>query len=103
MPAPGEVHFLVLDPDRHPETFGLKEDAVMTSRYFAFALIVLLLAGAAVASAHDGEKLGTVHFPVSCAPAVQADFERAVALLHSFWYEEAVKAFTAVTAADATC
>jgi tetratricopeptide (TPR) repeat protein len=103
MPAPGEVHFLVLDPDRHPDTFGLKEDAVMTSRYFAFALIVLLLAGAAVASAHDGEKLGTVHFPVSCAPAVQADFERAVALLHSFWYEEALKAFTAVTAADASC
>jgi len=75
----------------------------MNTRHFAVALIVLLLAGVPVASAHDGEKLGTVHFPVSCAPAVQADFERAVALLHSFWYEEALKAFTAVTTADPTC
>src|SRR5215510_8202512 len=75
----------------------------MNTRYFAVALIVLLLAGGPAAFAHDGEKLGAVHFPVSCAPAVQADFERAVALLHSFWYEEALKAFTGVTAADATC
>jgi len=33
------------------------------------------------------QQLGTVHFPVSCAPAVQKPFERGVALLHSFWYE----------------
>src|SRR5262249_1360079 len=64
-------------------------------------LTVLLLAP--VASAHDGEKLGRVHFPVSCASAVQTDFERAVALLHSFWYEEAVKAFTAITTSDPGC
>jgi hypothetical protein len=64
---------------------------------------VLLLAGPLVASAHDREKLGTVRFPVSCAPAVQGDFERAVALLHSFWYEEAVKAFTAITVSDPAC
>jgi hypothetical protein len=57
----------------------------MNTRCFVLALVVLLLGGLAVASAHDGEKLGTVRFPVSCAPAVQADFERAVALLHSFW------------------
>ncbi|PYM16336.1 MAG: hypothetical protein DMD81_12745 [Candidatus Rokuibacteriota bacterium] len=40
---------------------------------------------------------------MSCAPAVQADFERAVALLHSFWYEEAQKAFTELTTKDPTC
>jgi len=75
----------------------------MNTRCFALALVVLLHGGVAVASAHDGEKLGTVNFPVSCAPAVQADFQRAVALLHSFWYEEALKAFTAVTVADPGC
>lgn len=32
-------------------------------------------------------QLGTVTFPVSCAPDVQKPFERGVALLHSFWYE----------------
>jgi hypothetical protein len=35
------------------------------------------------------QQLGTVHFPVSCAADVQEPFERGVALLHSFWYEEA--------------
>jgi len=49
------------------------------------------------------EKLGTVAFPTSCAPAVQARFGRAVALLHSFWYDEAEKAFGEVAAADSSC
>ena len=75
----------------------------MNARLLAVALTTLLLAGPPVASAHDGEKLGRVHFPVSCAPAVQGDFERAVALLHSFWYEEAVKAFTKITTNDPGC
>ena len=38
-------------------------------------------------------QLGTVHFPVSCAQSVQKPFARGVALLHSFWYEEAEKEF----------
>jgi hypothetical protein len=67
------------------------------------ALTAVLFGSLPATSAHDAEKLGTVHFPVSCAPAVQADFERAVALLHSFWYEESLKAFTAITTTDATC
>ena len=50
-----------------------------------------------------GEKLGHVHFPVSCNEAAQKQFVRAVALLHSFWYEEAEKTFSAVTQADSTC
>ena len=75
----------------------------MKIRCFAVVMATLLLGSGLAASAHDGEKLGKVRFPISCAPAVQADFERAVALLHSFWYEEAVKAFTAITTADATC
>jgi tetratricopeptide (TPR) repeat protein len=50
-----------------------------------------------------GEKIGQVSFPISCNPAVQKPFERGVALLHSFWYLESVKAFTAVTQADPDC
>jgi len=65
--------------------------------------VLLLLASGPVAAAPDGERLGRVHFPVSCAPTVQGDFERAVALLHSFWYEEALKAFTAITTNDPGC
>ena len=39
------------------------------------------------------EQLGTVHFPVSCTPEAQKTFEKGVALLHSFWYEESEKTF----------
>jgi len=49
------------------------------------------------------EQLGTVHFPVSCAPSVQMRFERGVALLHSFWYEEATKQFEQVAKDDPQC
>jgi tetratricopeptide (TPR) repeat protein len=49
------------------------------------------------------ERLGTVSFATSCAPAVAHDFERSVALLHSFAYEAAQKGFLAVAKADPTC
>src|SRR5258706_2336740 len=49
------------------------------------------------------ERLGTVSFPVSCSSDAQARFTRAVALLHSFWYEEAEKAFTEAAKADPQC
>jgi tetratricopeptide (TPR) repeat protein len=49
------------------------------------------------------EKLGRVHFPVSCTPQAQKQFNRAVAWLHSFEYEEAEKTFTQVTVTDPRC
>ena len=53
---------------------------------------------------HDSsEKLGRVNFSVSCTPAAQKQFNRAVAWLHSFEYEEAEKAFAQVAAADPHC
>lgn len=53
---------------------------------------------------HDAnEKLGTVSFPISCAPDSQKDFERGVALLHSFGYEEAEEQFSEVGKKDPGC
>jgi tetratricopeptide (TPR) repeat protein len=55
---------------------------------------------------HDALKetqLGTVHFPVSCGADVQKPFERGVALLHSFWYEEAEKEFVDIAKDDPHC
>ncbi len=49
------------------------------------------------------QKLGRVNFPVSCTPQAQRQFNRAVAWLHSFEYEEAEKAFTEVTVTDPRC
>jgi tetratricopeptide (TPR) repeat protein len=76
------------------------------------ALVALALApqpaAAAEAEQHGshaiaGAKMGEVSFPTSCAPAVQPRFNQAVWILHSFWYKEAVKAFTAITEADPGC
>src|SRR5262249_42127964 len=50
-----------------------------------------------------GEGLGKVHFPISCGKAAQADFENAVAMMHSFWYEESDKAFAALAAKYPKC
>jgi tetratricopeptide (TPR) repeat protein len=53
---------------------------------------------------HDGdEKLGTVSFATSCAPAVQSQFERGVAFLHSFEYEVADAQFEEVAKTDPRC
>jgi tetratricopeptide (TPR) repeat protein len=57
----------------------------------------------AVPEPGDLRTAGTVDFPVSCTPAVKAEFTRGVALLHSFFYEEARRIFTDVAEKDPTC
>src|SRR5690348_12608603 len=49
------------------------------------------------------ERLGRVEFKTTCSPAAQRLFDRGLALLHSFWYEEAGRAFADVARADAGC
>ena len=51
----------------------------------------------------NSEKLGTVHFPVSCGPAGQQQFDRALAMLHSFWYPQDLKAFKELADTDPSC
>lgn len=69
-------------------------------RRLAFAL--LLFAPVALAQSTTGT-LGTVNFTTSCSPAVSSDFNHAVALLHSFEYDEARAAFSAVLKKDPKC
>lgn len=75
---------------------------------------VMLLAGlASTARAHDQEehnrgevnleRVGKVAFPVSCHPDQQKMFEQAVAVLHSFWYEESERLFREILDADPGC
>jgi tetratricopeptide (TPR) repeat protein len=71
--------------------------------HIAAPLIALSLASASGASAEQGDKLGKVEFPSSCAPAVQEKFLRAVAMLHSFYYSAAERAFEDVAAEDNSC
>jgi tetratricopeptide (TPR) repeat protein len=49
------------------------------------------------------ERLGTVHFETSCDPAVRTEFDRATALLHSFWFSAAIDGFNKVLAKDPGC
>jgi tetratricopeptide (TPR) repeat protein len=51
----------------------------------------------------DLRAAGKVDFPISCAPSVQSEFSRGVALLHSFFYEEARRVFTSVAEHDPKC
>ncbi len=70
-------------------------------RLIVVVLGLFALTGAA--SARAEEKLGTVSFDNSCAASVQGELQRAVALLHSFWWKEADDAFAAVLAHDPGC
>jgi len=69
----------------------------------AAALIALSLTAASVAFAQQGDKLGKVQFQNSCSPAVQEKLLRGVAMLHSFYYSAAQKAFEEVVAEDNSC
>ncbi len=74
----------------------------------AAALALVLMTPVLVRAQHDHtgqppERLGTVKFETTCQPSVAPDFDRAVALLHSFWFWAAVDGFTKVAAADPTC
>lgn len=73
----------------------------MASRTLGLALVLLLALG--VAGATGDDKVGTVRFPTSCSAAVQPDFERAVAMLHSFWFQASTNAFVAVAQHDPGC
>jgi tetratricopeptide (TPR) repeat protein len=76
-------------------------------------LLISLIATAAFAAENNAptgrpvtssaERLGTVSFSVSCAPAVEARFTRGVALLHDFWYQEARLQFEEIAKADPSC
>lgn len=75
-----------------------------------FLIVVCCLAvlPAIAQESHDhhhpqGETLGRIDFPITCKPEVQAAFTRAVALLHSFGYEEARHAFAGVAEKDPAC
>jgi hypothetical protein len=82
--------------------------AVLLQVMLAVAVSTLPAWGHAEATAPSGvkpgeQKLGTVNFPTSCTPAAQQQFERAVAMVHSFFYPDTLKAFQGVVDTDASC
>ena len=53
--------------------------------------------------AGDLGRMGRAHFPVTCAPGLQGEFDRAVAILHSFFYEESERQFASIASRDPHC
>ena len=82
----------------------------MRARNAAAATVLLVvIVGRIAAQEHvhrpdaSREELGTVHFQTSCSPAAAPQFDRAVALLHSFEFGASIRAFTQVLGVDSTC
>src|SRR5947209_1158218 len=71
------------------------------------AVLCLALTPAVAEQGHhhelSEEEVGSVHFSTSCTASVEKDFNRAVALLHSFQYEDTRRAFEQVAARDPQC
>ena len=70
--------------------------------------LTLATSGAALAQDHAGhgapaDRLGSVTFQNTCADAVKPQVNRGVALLHSFWFDEAIRTFNDVAAKDPKC
>jgi hypothetical protein len=73
-------------------------------RIFLTLLFIFPLSPAQETHSHSAPaKLGTVSFPISCTPAVQEQFDRGIALLHSFAYSAAENAFQGVSELDPRC
>ncbi len=76
----------------------------MLRRSVSVGLVAALGATGLVAQhEHGSEGVGKAHMEISCAPAVQPKFDRALALLHNFWYARALTQFQEIQKADPEC
>jgi tetratricopeptide (TPR) repeat protein len=81
----------------------------MSHRILSLVLGLAVVLVSTGAQAHDddakarGEKLGRVLFKTSCSPEAQKQFERALAMQHSFFFPETIKAFSAIPETDPSC
>src|SRR5574341_1240043 len=73
-------------------------------KFLVVSTVLLSSAAAGWAQERTGaERIGKVHFPVSCGPAAQEEFNRGIAMFHSFWFDAAGKAFAGVIQAEPGC
>lgn len=72
-------------------------------RIISVTLLSLILGTSAVGQEHGSHKLGKVNFQNSCTAGVQENFQRSVAMLHSFRYGEAERTFREVLSQDPSC
>src|SRR6478736_5908546 len=80
----------------------MKKGGCMARSHSALVAAITIL-HASSATAQNAQHLGTVHFETSCSPSVTTQFDRAVALLHSFEFGASIRAFNDVLVTDSTC
>jgi hypothetical protein len=88
---------------RHP---GPEAPLPFHGKHLIAAVLLVLVAARGMTQEHqhgNKEKLGEVHFATTCNESAQSDFNRAVALLHSFQFSRAIEGFNAVLREDPTC
>ncbi len=68
--------------------------------FFAVGLVTALTGGGI---AQQNERLGNVIFPTSCDARVQAEFNRGVSMLHSYWFLIARRTFEGILQQDPSC
>src|SRR5215217_263409 len=95
-------------PPSNTGVFRLKHSAMHQPVALLAAILTTLAQPARLnAQEHDHQhkigQLGRVVFPVSCTPQARQRFEHAMAVLHSFWWEEGDRAFGEVLEADSSC
>src|SRR3954470_1272365 len=79
-------------------------ETAMSNLGISRTLIASAIALVSVAAAWaNEERLGEVNFPISCSRAAQQQFNRALAMQHSFFFPETVKAFTAIAEQEPSC
>jgi hypothetical protein len=79
------------------------EDAMKMMRVTLAAAGLMTAALSCDALGQQNDVLGKLKFPTSCSPAVQADFERGVAMIHSYWFLIARRTFEDVLKKDPNC
>src|SRR5262245_61346291 len=97
-----------LAKNRAPRRESIMQCIVESSMKLIIAVALILILPAAAAAQHDqhavpGDKLGTVNFATSCKAETRTDFNRGVALLHSFEYRPAMETFNKVLSVDPGC
>ena len=85
---------------------------VVVAKCIVWMVVILLCLGSPLAWGHGEddapqgappERLGEVNFPVSCNAMAQSEFNRAMALFHSFWFEPAKQSFGKVREHNPEC
>ena len=75
----------------------------MNLKHLGLATGLALASLSADVLAQQTEGLGKLHFPVSCDPKVHTEFDRGVAMIHSYWFTIARKTFENVLSQDPNC